>query len=193
MDDIDLTDRLATDLDAAFETLVRGHADRLYGIALRLTGDARDAEEIAQDAFIRAHRALNGYDAERIRALRLRPWLAAIAVNLARNRRRRVADRQPSLSLDAAGTGTGPEAAAADAPEAIAVRRAERERWAAALACLPDRYRVPLVLRHVDDLSYDEMADALGRPEGTLRAQVHRGLALLRAAWDAAEREEIPA
>ena len=193
MDDIDLTDRLATDLDAAFETLVRGHADRLYGIALRLTGDARDAEEIAQDAFVRAHRALNGYDAERIRALRLRPWLAAIAVNLARNRRRRAADRQPSLSLDAAGTGTGPEAAAADAPEAIAVRRAERERWAAALACLPDRYRVPLVLRHVDDLSYDEMADALGRPEGTLRAQVHRGLALLRAAWDAAEREEIPA
>ena len=193
MDDTDLTDRLATDLDAAFETLVRGHADRLYGIALRLTGDARDAEEIAQDAFVRAHRALNGYDAERIRALRLRPWLAAIAVNLARNRRRRAADRQPSLSLDAAGTGTGPEAAAADAPEAIAVRRAERERWAAALACLPDHYRVPLVLRHVDDLSYDEMADALGRPEGTLRAQVHRGLALLRAAWDAAEREEIPA
>lgn len=191
MDDIDLADRLAADLDGTFEALVRAHADRLYGIALRLTGDGRDAEEIAQDALVRAYRALSGYEAEQIRSLRIRPWLAAIAVNLTRNRRRRVADRQPSLSLDAAGPGTDPAAPPSDAPEALAVRRAERERWAAALACLPDRYRVPLVLRHVDDLSYEEMAEALGRPEGTLRAQVHRGLALLRAAWDAADREEL--
>src|SRR5512135_2864132 len=99
MDDIDLADRLAADLDGAFETLVRAHADRLYGIALRLTGDGSDAEEVAQDALVRAYRALAGYEAERIRSLRIRPWLAAIAVNLTRNRRRRVADRQPSLSL----------------------------------------------------------------------------------------------
>jgi RNA polymerase sigma-70 factor (ECF subfamily) len=191
MDENELAERLATDLDGAFEAVVRGHADRLYGIALRLTGDPADAEEIAQDAFVRAYRALGGYEADRIRALRLRPWLAAIAVNLARNRRRQGAGRPPGIRL--AGDGTGPIAPAADHPEATAVRRAEAERWAAALACLPDRYRIPLVLRHIDDLSYDEMAQALGRPAGTLRAQVHRGLALLRAAWDATEREEVPA
>ena len=191
MDDIDLAERLAIDLDAAFETLVRGHADRIYAIALRLTGDGRDAEEIAQDVFARAYRALGGYDAERIRVLRLRPWLAAIAVNLARNRGRHAAGRGTTLSLDGTSEALHPAAPSHDAPEAVALRRAERERWAAALACLPDRYRVPVVLRHVDDLSYDEMAEALARPEGTLRAQVHRGLALLRAAWDAADREEL--
>ncbi len=190
MDDIELADRLAADLDAAFEQVVREHADRLYGVALRLTADAADAEEVAQDAFVRAYRALATYEPERVRALRLRPWLAAIVVNLAHNRRRRAADRQRPLPLDLSVDGRHPHAPAADLPEAVAIRRSDRDRWAAALGCLPDRYRVPLVLRHVDDLSYPEMAEALGRPEGTLRAQVHRGLALLRAAWDASDREE---
>ncbi|HYM84992.1 MAG TPA: RNA polymerase sigma factor [Candidatus Dormibacteraeota bacterium] len=193
MDDIELAERLAIDLDGAFEALVRGHVDRLYAVALRVTGDAADAEEVAQDALVRAYRALERYESARIASLRLRPWLAAIAVNLARNRRRRGWDRVPPLSLEVASGAAHPRAPDADRPEELATRRVERERWAAALACLPERYRVPLVLRHVDDLSYDEMAEALGRPEGTLRAQVHRGLALLRAAWDAAEREEQPA
>jgi len=58
---------------------------------------------------------------------------------------------------------------------------------------LPERYRVPVVLRHVDDLSYAELAEILGRPEGTLKAQVHRGLALLRAAVAGTELEEMTA
>ncbi len=193
MDDIDLAHGLATDLDGTFEALVRGHADRLFSIALRVTGDPADAEEIAQDALVRAYRALGGYEPERIRALRLRPWLAAITLNLARNRYRHASARPTPSSLDGSGQGTEPIAAAHEAPEAIVLRRSELERWAAALADLPMRYRVPVVLRHVDDLTYDEMAEALGRPEGTLRAQVHRGLALLRAAWEAADREELPA
>ena len=186
MDDTTLAACLATDLDGTFEALVGAHADRLYSISLRIIGDPRDAEEVAQDTFVRAYRALAAYDVERRQALRLRPWLATIAVNLSRNRRRRLADRHPALSLGddpgerlAAGPGDDPSDALAD-----------RERWASLLAALPDRYRVPLVLRHVDDLTYEEMAEVLGRPTGTLKAQVHRGLALLRAAWDAAEREE---
>ncbi len=193
MDDTELAHRLATDLDGTFETLVRMHVDRLYAVALRLTGDPSDAEEIAQDALVRAYRALGTYDPERVRSLHLRPWLAAIAVNLARNRRRRAVDRLPALPLVPGEGPQDPRAPASDSPEAVALRRSEQARWATALARLPDRYRVPLVLRHVDDLSYDEMAEALGRPEGTLRAQVHRGLALLRAAWEALEREEMTA
>ena len=57
----------------------------------------------------------------------------------------------------------------------------------------PERYRVPVVLRHVDDLSYAELAEVLGRPEGTLKAQVHRGLAMLRAAMAGTELEELTA
>ena len=77
---------LADDLDASFEALVLAHQDRIYSIALRMLGDPRDAEEAAQDALVRAYRALAGYDAARIRELRLRPWLATIVLNLCRSR-----------------------------------------------------------------------------------------------------------
>ena len=65
-------------------------------------------------------------------------------------------------------------------PAAIVERRHEREAWASRLAALPVAYRSAVVLRHVDGLSYPEAAAALGRPEGTVKAQVHRGIALLR-------------
>jgi RNA polymerase sigma-70 factor (ECF subfamily) len=190
--DTELTNRLARDLDGAFEALVIAHQDRLFTIARRLLGDAHDAEEVAQDAFVRAYRALEGYPAARVRELRLRPWLAAIVVNLARNRRRRLVDRQPAQSLAPlieAGldvverTATGPEAR-----HAVSEVRAE---WAARLEALPTAYRTAVVLRHVDGLSYDEVATALGRPEGTVKAQVHRGIRLLRAALDA-ETNHLP-
>jgi RNA polymerase sigma-70 factor (ECF subfamily) len=192
--DEDLCPALARDLDATFERLVVTHQDRLYTIALRLLGDPRDAEEIVQDALVRAYRALAGYDAERIRALRLRAWLAAIVVNLARNRatRRR---RPASVSLDGGAAEGQPVAdrlsSPAGEPALIVERREGAARWAALLAALPDRYRTPIVLRHVDGLSFAEMSDALGRPEGTLKAQVHRGLALLRTAHEAVLRAEL--
>jgi RNA polymerase sigma-70 factor (ECF subfamily) len=194
MDD-DLCPALARDLDATFERLVVTHQDRLYTIALRVLGDPRDAEEIVQDALVRAYRALDTYDAERIRALKLRAWLAAIVVNLARNRatRRR---QPPSVSLDDTATDGSPVAdrlptSAAGEPGAVVERREGAARWAALLAQLPDRYRTPIVLRHVDGLSFAEMSDALGRPEGTLKAQVHRGLAMLRTAHQAVLRAEF--
>jgi RNA polymerase sigma-70 factor (ECF subfamily) len=194
IDDDRLPALLARDLDAAFETLVRCHAGRLYAIAFRVAGDPGDAEEIVQDAFVRAYRAIAGYEAARVRDLRLRPWLATIVVNLARNRRRRLADRQPAspmsaLSWDDARSPV-PGTVRTDMEADHADRVAERDRWATLLIGIPERYRIPIVLRHVDEMTYDEMSDALGRPAGTLRAQVHRGLALLRAAWEAAEREE---
>jgi RNA polymerase sigma-70 factor (ECF subfamily) len=194
MDD-DLCPALARDLDATFERLVLTHQDRLYTVALRLLGDPRDAEEIVQDALVRAYRALAGYDAERIRALRLRAWLAAIVVNLARNRATR--RRQPaSMSLDEGSADGRPVADRLSSPPtgepaSIVERREGAARWAALLAALPDRYRTPIVLRHVDGLSFAEMSDALGRPEGTLKAQVHRGLAMLRTAHEAVLRAEL--
>src|SRR5262245_51063584 len=98
--DAALASRLARDVEAGFPDLVDQHRDRLYTIALRLLGDRRDAEEVAQDAMVRAFRAMQGYERDRIEALRLRPWLASIAVNLARNRRRRADDRQPPGRLE---------------------------------------------------------------------------------------------
>ncbi len=189
--DNQLVDALASDLDGTFEALVLAHQDRCYSIALRMLGDPGAAEEAAQDALVRAYRALGTYEPARIRELRLRPWLATIVLNLCRTRlaRRRTAGREP-LSLDLEGS-TLPEPVATDAsasPTAVLDRRAERDEWAALLAGLPPAYRAAVVLRHVDGLSYPDLARALDRPEGTVKAQVHRGLAMLRTAYEAADR-----
>jgi RNA polymerase sigma-70 factor (ECF subfamily) len=196
--DSQLTEALARDLDGTFERLVLAHQDRLYSIALRVLGNPSDAEEAAQDALVRAYRALSGYEGARILALQLRPWLATIVLNLCRSRvGRRVATGRRPLSLDAAEPGTmDPPAAEQAGPESTAVRRDSAEGWAQLLMSLPPAYRSALVLRHVDGLSYSELAIALDRPEGTVKAQVHRGLALLRQAYEAAvrqEREELTA
>jgi RNA polymerase sigma-70 factor (ECF subfamily) len=190
--DTRLVDDLARDLDRSFEALVDAHADRLYTIALRILSDPRDAEEAAQDALVRAYRALATYDATRIRDLRLRPWLATIVLNLCRSRAGRRARRGPApLSIDDTATPLAePAAPAGTAPGPLAERRAERDRWAARLAALPTTYRTAIVLRHVDGLSYPEMAAALGRPEGTVKAQVHRGIRLLRSMLEAEARLE---
>jgi len=189
MDDTTLAAALAHDLDGSFETLVRAHVDRCHAIALRILGNPHDAEEVTQDALVRAYRALAGYPAQRIRELRLRPWLATIVVNLCRNRVRRApatTSLEPMLEA-----GFEPATSAADSPAALAERSASRRHLAGLLADLPDRYRIPVVLRHVDDLSYAELAEILGRPEGTLKAQVHRGLAMLRAAAAGTGLEEL--
>ena len=183
MDDPLLT-ALAADLDGSFERLVLAYQDLLFAVALRTVRHASEAEEVAQDAFVRAYRALAGYPAERIRELRLRPWLVRICLNLARNRLRRfVAVTAP---LDGVAD-SNPDPA--DGPEAAILRREAAASWARALAAVPDRYRIPVELRHVDGLGYHEIADVLGRPLGTVKAQVHRGVMLLREAHDELTRD----
>jgi RNA polymerase sigma-70 factor (ECF subfamily) len=191
--DSQLVTALATDVDHAFEDVVILHQDRLYSIALRMLGDPGDAEELAQDALVRAYRALATYPPERILELRLRAWLATIVLNLCRSRlaRRAAAGRQRTVSLDVDDPGT-PQPATDDrtGPAATAARRDAGRAWASLLLTLPPAYRSAVVLRHVDGLSYPELATALDRPEGTVKAQVHRGLAMLRTAYDAANRQE---
>jgi RNA polymerase sigma-70 factor, ECF subfamily len=188
-----LTRALARDLDGSFERLVIAQQDRLYTIALRMLGDSRDAEEVTQDALVRAYRALTTYDAQRILDLQLRPWLTTILLNVCRNRtRRRGALTQP---LDGDDERPGPAARLVSSdrgasPHDSAVHRESAHHWASLIGGLPPRYRTAIVLRHIDGLSYAEMSTVLGRPEGTLKAQVHRGLALLRKALDRAETTE---
>jgi RNA polymerase sigma-70 factor (ECF subfamily) len=174
--DAALVRRLADDLDAAFPTLVEEHQDRLFTIAVRVLGNRSDAEEAAQDALVRAYRALAGYPRDRIRELRLRAWLATIVLNVCRNRTRVNRVRTTELAF---------EPAAEPARDPFAARHT-RDVWADLLSSLPPAQRVAIVLRHIDGLSYAEMAEALDRPEGTLKAQVHRGLAALREAFIAA-------
>jgi RNA polymerase sigma-70 factor (ECF subfamily) len=191
--DVALAARLARDVEEAFPSLVADHQDRLYTIALRLLGDRRDAEEVAQDALVRAFRAMRGYPRERIASLRLRPWLASITVNLARNRRRRHDDRQPPNQLEPMlDAGFDLAADGRSAPATTVDRRETKRELATALLTLTPAVRAAVVLRHVDGLSVAETAEALGRPEGTVKAQVFRGLGQLRVALDAAPEALTP-
>jgi RNA polymerase sigma factor (sigma-70 family) len=183
--DVALASRLAGNLEAGFPDLVDRHRDRLYTIALRLLGDRRDAEEVAQDALVRAFRAMQGYRPERTAALRLRPWLASIATNLARNRRRRADDRRPPSQLEPMlEAGFDVPLDGRSSPEQRASRLETQLELATALLRLTPAVRAAIVLRHVDGLSVAETAEALGRPEGTIKAQVHRGLRELRTALE---------
>jgi RNA polymerase sigma-70 factor (ECF subfamily) len=188
MDEPQLLAALAADLELAFEALLVAQGDRVYSIALRMVGDPHEAEDIAQDAFVRAYRALAGWDAARIRELRLGAWLATIVLNLVRNRARRRTPSNATETLTFLDDLAHPTAASADTPHDRLARRETGESWAARLLALPARYRAPIVLRHVDDLGYPEIAEILGRPQGTVKAQVHRGLELLRAALEAERR-----
>jgi RNA polymerase sigma-70 factor (ECF subfamily) len=178
-----LAEALAGDLDGSFERFVRAYQDRLYGYVLRLVGHRADAEEIAQDTFVRAYRALARYPAERVQTLALRPWLFQIALNLVRNRwRARPPETEPLEGED--GELPSVEASESERPDLVAVRHETNRDLAALLLTLPERYRVAVVLRHVEGLGYGELAQVLGQPVGTVKSNVHRGTRLLRAALE---------
>lgn len=175
---------LAVDVDRAFEGLVRHFQDRLFGFALRLTGRREDAEEVAQDAFVRAYRALKSYPPERRRDMALKAWLYRIALNVVRNRVRR--KRPPTVSLDdEAGQSVAARHAHDDPagrPDARFELKRQRADIASLVAELPERYRAPLILRYVEGLKLEEVAVILKQPVGTTKSNVHRAINALRNA-----------
>lgn len=162
----DLCNRLARDLDGTFPDLVVAVRDDLYAGLRPLHGP--EAEDLAQETLIRAYRALASYDAERIRTLSLRGWMWTIALNLGRNRHRDRSRRPIPVELE--------DRHGVDDPEPV-----DRAAWETRLSRLPAAQRRAVVLRHVVDLSYAEIAEATGRPEGTVKADVSRGLTRLRS------------
>lgn len=171
----------------AFEQIVRRHEHRVYNLARWLLSRPEDAEDAAQEAFLRLYRALGRLDPKRP----IEPYLHRITVNvcrdLARRRRLRVAvsleDLRPAeVPLDA-----GPDPCAA-------ARLAEERRIAAsALRTLPDKQRAALVLRDLQGLSTREVAEVLGSNEVTVRTQICRARLKLKALRDrllGAQKEE---
>jgi RNA polymerase sigma-70 factor (ECF subfamily) len=171
-DDASLAAGLGADLDGTFEHLVLAYQDRLFGFALRLSGKPAEAEDSVQDAFVRAYRALRKYPEEQRRTLQIRPWLYRITLNVVRNRAR---GQRPTVELD----GQWPSASS-DEPEPLAEAAERRRELARLVAELPHRYRAAVVLRHVQGLPYAEIATILDQPVGTTKANVHRGINLLR-------------
>ena len=159
----------------AFDLLVRAHFARVYAVVFRLVGNHEDAEDLAQEAFARAHRSLSAYRGEAAFAT----WLYRIAVHLARDRFRRAERRPLEVLLPAPDSAVGPEA-----PSEELDRRELRRVVADALERLPERLRTPLVLRALEGLDYADVAAATGVTPDTARTQVmqaRRALARLLA------------
>jgi RNA polymerase sigma-70 factor (ECF subfamily) len=149
--------RLADDLDQAFPELVMDHQQLVFGVAVRVVGDFA-ADDVAQEVFLRAYRALKRYPAGRVREMRLRPWLARITLNLARNALRGNRDH-----IDIAAVAESKQASD-DGPAQLIQRAEDQGMWRRLLNGLPPRYRLAVALRHIDDLSYAEIAETLGKP-----------------------------
>ncbi|GAC1444757.1 MAG: RNA polymerase sigma factor RpoE [Vulcanimicrobiaceae bacterium] len=166
---------------ARFELVVDDYQRRLYGFALRMTGNREDAEEIVQDAFVRAFRALGKMTDEARRELRLQPWLYTITLNVTRNRLR--SKRPTNVALDALAdpdallnnTQEGPEQ-----PEAVVERGTDLELVEQALLQLPMHLRAAATLRFIEGRSHPEIAEILGQPIGTVKSHVHRAVRILR-------------
>ena len=173
---------LASDLNGSFPGLVVAYQDRLYAFAYRVTGSSLDAEEIVQDALVRAYRALQGYSEERIMDLALKAWLYQITLNVCRNRLR--SRKPPAVSLDQESDGQviDPPDEEGRRPDMLFESAEQRRELATLVGALRARYRVPILLRYMEGLSYVELAAILDQPVGTAKSNVHRGIDQLRAA-----------
>jgi RNA polymerase sigma factor (sigma-70 family) len=157
----------------AYASLVREHEEIAFRIAYVICGNAADAEEAAQDAFLKAYRALGRFRAGEP----LRPWLLAIVANEARNRRRAAA-RRAALAVRASRE-AAPSWEAGRAEEAV-IAGERRATLLAALARLAERDRTVIACRYLLELTEAETAAALGVRPGTVKSRLSRALARLR-------------
>jgi RNA polymerase sigma-70 factor (ECF subfamily) len=156
------------DHQSRFQAQVLPHLDAAYNLARWLSRSSADADDIVQDAMLRALRAFDGFRGGDPKA-----WLLTIVRNCWRSagaakRRRGHTELDEELAADGAG------------PEQTAIEKSRRRRIDALLALLPEEFREVLVLREMEDMSYREIADITGAPIGTVMSRLARARALLR-------------
>jgi RNA polymerase sigma-70 factor (ECF subfamily) len=174
-DDV-LLRRAAKGDEDAFTLLYRKHQAALYRFALRMTGNAWGSEEIVQDVFMTLMREPRKYDAER-------GPLAAYLYGIARNRVMKHLERQPrEVSLDEQNEiASRSLAVSTTTPMQWVEQQERRAQVRAAVFDLPAEFREAVVLCELEELSYDDAAQLIGCPIGTIRSRLHRGRALLLA------------
>ena len=160
---------------SAFDELVRRYKDRVYNVAYRFLGNHEDAQDVAQEVFVRAYRGIGGFKGDS----KVYTWLYSIAGNLARNKLRdsKRKGRNMGISLEelerrAPGTAQA-LATARETPEEAARRRETEAALQACLEELPEHYRIVFVLRTFEQLSYEEIADSVGCPKGTVKSRLN--------------------
>jgi RNA polymerase sigma-70 factor (ECF subfamily) len=174
VDDFQLIDDALAGRPSAFGDLVLRYQDRLYNTLVHVTGSVDDARDLVQEAFVQALVKLSSFQ----RGSAFYTWLYRIALNLAISRRRR---RKPTVSVDEIRNASGDEPVGRDDAPADRIEREERAAQVqAALARLSEEHRSVLVLREIDGYCYEEIAEMLDVPVGTIRSRLHRARLMLR-------------
>jgi RNA polymerase sigma-70 factor (ECF subfamily) len=173
LEEADVVERARRGDADAYEELVRRYTEIAFRTACLVTGSAADAEEVTQDAFVKAWSALSRFQA----GAPFRPWLLQIVGNEARNRRRATGRR---LAMELRLAGGLRTSGATSSPEAEAVAAEERASLLRVLNGLPEDDRQVIACRHLLQLSVEETATFLALPEGTVKSRLHRALHRVR-------------
>ena len=180
LSDEDLMARVAEDEERAFAELVRRYQGRITNLVSRVLNDRECADDLTQEVFVRVFVHRRNYR----RGSKLSTWLFTIAANLAKNEIRRRVRRRNWFSLDALQEVLNDSAMVfADRRESID-RSLEREQlqelMGRAIAAVPEKYRLALVLRDIEGMPYEEIAVVLGVPGGTVRSRINRARSMLK-------------
>jgi RNA polymerase sigma-70 factor (ECF subfamily) len=175
--------RLRSRDEQAFNEVVRQHGDKVFNLVLRMVGTRAEAEDIAQEVFVTVFKSIDTFRGES----KFTTWLLRIAANHSKNRikylSRRATDKNgldgaPEASL--ADQGKAPVQAHFDAPDAM-LEAAELETlMQEAIAKLDEEHRLLVVLRDIEEMSYEEICEITGLPEGTLKSRLHRARMALK-------------
>ena len=180
LSDEDLMARVAEDDERAFPELVRRFQGRVTNLVSRILNDRECADDLAQEVFVRVFVHRRNYR----RGSKFSTWLFTIAANLAKNEIRRRVRKRNWFSLDALQEMVNDSAIQLADPTEGRESRMEREQLrdtvGRAIAAVPEKYRLSLVLRDIEGLSYEEIAQVLGIPGGTVRSRINRARGMLK-------------
>lgn len=152
----------------AYGDLVRRYQTSVFNVCYRLLGERREAEDLAQEAFLRAYQRLDTFDADRA----FGPWIRRVAANASLNRLQPTAPAVVPLDEER-------DKAAGDQPEAAREQAEQTEAVRAAILSLPPHYRAVIELRHFQEMSYDEIAAALKIPVSDVKSHLFRARKIL--------------
>jgi RNA polymerase sigma-70 factor (ECF subfamily) len=180
LSDEDLMDRVAVDDQRAFPELVRRFQGRVANLVSRVLNDRECADDLAQEVFVRVFVHRRNYR----HGSKFSTWIFTIAANLAKNEIRRRVRRRNWFSLDALEETLGDHviqlADSTEGREATLEREQLQDAVGRAIATVPEKYRLALVLRDIEGLPYEEIAEVLGIPGGTVRSRINRARGMLK-------------